>query len=150
MGDGWSTIGQLSVDCRLTIGRLSVDCRLIVDRYIGRLSAYMSTKATYSTHDPEMGEKENKFSRKGGRVVTRNFRREGGLRRRHLLQSLYYLHFCSGFFIAICLNICQCLDCFCITKVIISKVITTHNRIIWNKNHQISTNLWCRSLIGVS
>ena len=47
-----STIGRLSVDYRSTIGRLSVDYRLIVDRYIGRLSADISTEATYSTHDP--------------------------------------------------------------------------------------------------
>ena len=58
-----STIGRLSVDYRSTVGRLLVDCRPIVrrlptdsrpivDRYIGRLSAYMSTEATYSTHDP--------------------------------------------------------------------------------------------------
>ena len=73
---------------------------------MGQLSASMLTEATYSSHDPEMGEVENKFSRKGGRVVTRNFSREGGLRRRHLLQHLYYLHSCSGFFIRICLNIC--------------------------------------------
>ena len=106
MEDGRSTIRRLLVNYQSTVGRLSVDCRLIVDRYIGRLSAYMSTEATYSTHDPEMGEEENKFTRKGGRVVTRNFRREGGLRRRHLLQHLYYLHFYSGFFIGICLNIC--------------------------------------------
>ena len=33
---------------RSTIGRLSVDFRST----IGRLSAYMSTEATYSTHDP--------------------------------------------------------------------------------------------------
>ena len=69
----WSTIGlyigRLSVDCRSTVGRLSVDCRPIVgwlptdsrpivDRYIGRLSAYMSTEATYSTHDPTNGKRD--------------------------------------------------------------------------------------------
>ena len=51
-----ATIGRLSVDCRLTVGRLSTDSRLIADQYIGRLSAYMLTEATwqytYSTHDP--------------------------------------------------------------------------------------------------
>ena len=62
-----STVGRLSVYCRSTIGWLSVDCRpivgwlptdsrpiyrSIVGLYVGRLSAYMSTEATYSTHDP--------------------------------------------------------------------------------------------------
>ena len=47
-----STVGRLSVDCRPIVGRLPTDSRPIVDRYIGRLSAYMSTEATYCTHDP--------------------------------------------------------------------------------------------------
>ena len=47
-----STVGRRSVGCRSTVGRLSVNSQPIVDRYIGRLSAYMSTEATYSTHDP--------------------------------------------------------------------------------------------------
>ena len=47
-----SAIGRLSVDGRSAVGRLSVNSQPIVDRYIGRLSAYMSTEATYSTHDP--------------------------------------------------------------------------------------------------
>ena len=50
-----STIGQLSVDSRpinvYISGDALVDCRSIV----GRLSAYMSTEATYSTHDPLSG-----------------------------------------------------------------------------------------------
>ena len=56
-----SSIGRLSVDNRWT--DISADSRLInvyisgdalVDyrSTIGRLSAYMSTEATYSTHDP--------------------------------------------------------------------------------------------------
>ena len=79
---GWY-IGRLSVDYRSTIGRQSVDYRSTIDRLsvdisadcrpinvyisgdaladyrsiyrstIGRLSAYMSTEATYSTHDPK-------------------------------------------------------------------------------------------------
>ena len=54
--------GDALVDYRsiyqLTVSRLSVDCQLptdswpIVNLYIGRLSAYMLTEATYSTHDP--------------------------------------------------------------------------------------------------
>ena len=48
----WSTVGRLSVDCRPIVGRLPTDSRPIVDWYIGRLSAYMSTEATYSTHNP--------------------------------------------------------------------------------------------------
>ena len=100
----WEMGGWLLVDSRPIVSWLPTDSRPIVDRYIGQLSAYMWTEATYSSHDP--GEVENKFSRKGGRVVTRNFSREGGLMRRHLLQHLYYLHFYSGFFIRICLNIC--------------------------------------------
>ena len=47
----------------------------------------MSTEATYSSHDPEMGEEENKFSRKGGRVVTRNFSREGGVKEEALIAA---------------------------------------------------------------
>ena len=46
------TIDRLSTDYRPTIDRLSVGSRPIVDRYIGRLSADISTEATYSTHDP--------------------------------------------------------------------------------------------------
>ena len=44
--------GDALVDCQSNIGRLSTNSRSIVDQYIGRLSAYMSTEATYSTHDP--------------------------------------------------------------------------------------------------
>ena len=51
-------IGRLSVNYRSTIGRLSTDSRSIVDRYIGWLSAYMSTEATYITHDPTNGERD--------------------------------------------------------------------------------------------
>ena len=47
-----STTDQLSTDYRPTINQLSVDSRPKVDRYISWLSADMSTKATYSTHDP--------------------------------------------------------------------------------------------------
>ena len=47
-----STIDRLSTDYRPTIDRLSTDYRSIVDRYIGRLSADISTEATYSTLDP--------------------------------------------------------------------------------------------------
>ena len=48
----WSTTDQLSTDYRRTINRLTVDSWPKVDRYISWLSADMSTKATYSTHDP--------------------------------------------------------------------------------------------------
>ena len=50
--DSRPIVDRLLTDYRPTIYRLSVGSRPIVDRYIGRLSADISTEATYSTHDP--------------------------------------------------------------------------------------------------
>ena len=47
---GWC-IGRLSVYISVDY-RSTVNCRPIVNLYIGQLSAYMLTEATYSTHDP--------------------------------------------------------------------------------------------------